>query len=205
MIISLENISKRFNYEWIFRDVNFAFDENDRCAIIGPNGSGKSTLLKVIAGQLTPSSGNIIYSDKQEIPQENVYQMVSYAAPYLELIEEFTLSEMVQFHFSFKKWKSGLNLQAIISLSGLEKHKHKQLRTFSSGMRQRVKLVLALCAETPLVILDEPTTNLDESGVEWYLHLIRDFGVGRIILVGSNQEREYTFCSKSLNILDFKG
>lgn len=204
MIVSLQNISKRFNYEWIFRDVNHTFTSADPCAIIGPNGSGKSTLLKVIAGQLTPSAGNVIYTKEQQIPQEAVFAEVSYAAPYLDIIEEFTLTEMVQFHFAFKKMQHGMDHRSVIELSGLSKHKHKQIKTYSSGMRQRVKLILAFCADTPLIILDEPTTNLDAEGVAWYLYCIEQCCKGRIVLVGSNQEREFSFCTQSLNMQDFK-
>lgn len=204
MILKAHDISKRFNYEWIFRNVQHTFTADTATAVIGPNGSGKSTLLRILAGQLTPTSGQLTYTIQENIPIETVYRHVNYAAPYLDVLEDLTLDEMFRFHAGFKAWADPAGHDGVVERSGLKDHRHKQIRQFSSGMRQRVKLVLAVCSVSELLILDEPTTNLDVKGVDWYLNLIRDYQQHRIIIIGSNQEKEYGFCQHVLNIQDFK-
>ncbi|WP_162847205.1 ABC transporter ATP-binding protein [Mucilaginibacter gracilis] len=205
MSISLQNIGRRFNRDWIFRDVNYSFGNNLAYAILGPNGSGKSTLLQILTGSLTPSAGTIdfLVGDKP-VEIEAVYKHLSFAAPYQELIEEFTLDEMIDFHFQFKKYRDGLNKAAIVNLLGLQTSKNKLLRYFSSGMKQRTKLALAFCADTEMLMLDEPTSNLDAQGVEWYLQLAEKFATNRLTIICSNQPHEYGFCSQTLNISNYK-
>lgn len=203
MQISLNNIGRRFNKEWIFRNVDYRFVTGQKYAVLGPNGSGKSTLLSVVLGNLTPSEGELQYNDP-DTPVENIYQHLSFAGPYLDLIEEFTLIETIDFHFQFKNYAQGLDAKGIIEILGLEKSKDKALKHFSSGMKQRTKLALACCAETPILVLDEPTSNLDEQGVAWYLELIERFAKDRITIIGSNQVHEYSFCDHRLQITDYK-
>ncbi|WP_348047338.1 ABC transporter ATP-binding protein [Mucilaginibacter sp.] len=203
--ISLQNIGRRFNRDWIFRDVNYTFGDNNAYAILGPNGSGKSTLLQILTGSLTPSSGSIDFAfDDKAIDIESVYQHLSFAAPYQELIEEFTLDEMIDFHFQFKKYRDGLNKAGVIDLLGLQNSKNKLIRYFSSGMKQRTKLALAFCSDTAMLMLDEPTSNLDVQGVDWYLDLASKFAANRLTIICSNQQHEYGFCSQILNISDYK-
>jgi ABC-type multidrug transport system ATPase subunit len=169
------------------------------------NGSGKSTLLQVISGALTPSSGKLIYFDGDEIiDSEKYYQYISLAAPYLELIEDFTLTEVLDFHFKFKSRLNSFDNSAIISLLGMEKNQNKLIKHFSSGMKQRVKLALAFCSDTPILLLDEPTSNLDTQGTEWYLAMVNQFTSDRITLVCSNQASEYGFCKEHINLADYK-
>ncbi|HEY1023770.1 MAG TPA: ATP-binding cassette domain-containing protein [Sphingobacteriaceae bacterium] len=205
MQISLANIGRRFNREWIFRGVSQSFTSGNSYAILGPNGSGKSTLLNVIAGALTPSEGEITYfKDSQSLEHDKVFPYLSIAAPYLELIEEFTLNELIDFHFKFKKPLAGQTPEALIGLLQLEKARNKQIKYFSSGMKQRVKLALAVCSQTPVVLLDEPTSNLDKSGIEWYLRLIEDNTLDRLVIIGSNQEHEYSFCNHHIFVTNYK-
>jgi ABC-type multidrug transport system ATPase subunit len=205
MKITLENIGRRFNRDWIFRGVDHTFISGETYAILGPNGSGKSTLLQVINGSLSPSIGklNYFYGDKP-VEVEQVFQHLSLAAPYLELIEEFTLDEMIDFHFKFKAYKQGIDKAAIIELLNLPGSKNKAIRYFSSGMKQRLKLALAFCADTPILMLDEPTSNLDTQGVDWYLSLVQQFALNRLTIICSNQEHEYSFCKHRLSIADYK-
>lgn len=205
MQIILEQIGRRFNREWIFKNINYSFKSGQSYAILGINGSGKSTLLQVISSSLTPSTGTLKYIvEEKEIDVENVYQHLSIAAPYLELIEEFTLLEVLDFHFSFKKRLNNLNNQALINLLNMDSSKNKQLKYFSSGMKQRVKLILAFCSDTTILLLDEPTSNLDEQGIAWYLDLVNQFSKDRLIIVCSNQAHEYAFCKHQLSVTDFK-
>jgi ABC-type multidrug transport system ATPase subunit len=205
MEIKLENIGRRFNREWIFRNINYTFTQGSSYAILGANGSGKSTLLSVIAGSLTPTEGELFYkAEDRKIDVEDVFEKLALAAPYLELIEEFTLSEVIDFHFRFKSYKEGLDPSAVMDLLGLAKSKNKAVKFFSSGMKQRAKLILAFCSDTPILLLDEPTSNLDQKGVEWYYELIQQFAKNRLVVVCSNQEHEYHFCQHQLFVSDYK-
>ena len=204
MNITLQNIGRRFNKEWIFKEVNYEFEQGHNYAVLGPNGSGKSTFLSIVLGSLTPSEGKLAYLNPQEINVESIYQYVSFTAPYIDLIDEFTLQETIAFHFQFKGFAEGLDEAGVLSLLGLEKSQDKALKHFSSGMKQRTKLALACCTNSPILLLDEPTSNLDTQGVDWYLALIEKFGQDKMIIVGSNQEHEYGFCEERLNISDYK-
>jgi ABC-type multidrug transport system ATPase subunit len=204
MNISLNNVGRRFNKEWIFRNLSTEFTSGNSYAILGPNGSGKSTLLSVLTGSLSPSEGEISFSDTKEIPVENIYKYISLAAPYLELVETFTLRESIDFHFKFKNFAPGLDTKKLITTLGLEKAANKQIKYFSSGMKQRTKLALACCTDTPILFLDEPTSNLDVQGISWYRELIENFGKDRLTIIGSNQIQEYDFCTNQIQISDYK-
>lgn len=204
MNISLQNIGRRFNKEWIFKGIDFQFEQGQKYAVLGPNGSGKSTLLSVLLGNLSPSEGKLAYLNPDEVKVEEIYQYISFAAPYLDLIEEFTLQETIAFHFQFKKYTEGHNAASVLELLGLQKSQDKALKHFSSGMKQRTKLALACCSSSPVLLLDEPTSNLDAQGVDWYLDLIAQFGKEKMIIVGSNQAHEYEFCTHRLSISDYK-
>jgi ABC-type multidrug transport system ATPase subunit len=203
--ISLENIGRRFNRDWIFRGVDYTFQSGSVYAILGPNGSGKSTLLQVLNGSLGPSVGKISYTfNEKPVEVGSVYQHLSLAAPYLELIEDFSLSEMIDFHFKFKAYKNGLNNELVTDILALPGSKNKLIKYFSSGMKQRLKLALAFCSDTPILMLDEPTSNLDTQGVDWYLSLVQKFAENRLTVICSNQLHEYSFCNESLDISDYK-
>ncbi|MBT2563230.1 ABC transporter ATP-binding protein [Pedobacter sp. ISL-68] len=204
MNITLQNVGRRFNKEWIFRNLSAEFSSGNSYAILGPNGSGKSTLLSVLTGSLSPSEGEISFSDTKEISVENIYKYISLAAPYLELVETFTLKESIDFHFKFKNFALGLDSKKLITILGLEKAANKEIKYFSSGMKQRTKLALACCTNTPILFLDEPTSNLDVQGINWYRELIENFGKDRLTIIGSNQIQEYDFCTKQIQISDYK-
>lgn len=205
MDIVLEDIGRRFNREWIFQHLDYRFSAGRSYAVLGPNGSGKSTLLQVIASSLTPSAGNIRYvSGEERIEPDDCYRHLAIAAPYLELIEEFTLMEQIKFHFSFKEYLADYNPEAIIELTGLGAAVDRPLRYFSSGMKQRIKLALACCSDSPVVLLDEPTSNLDLAGTEWYLNLVEATKAGRLFIICSNQEKEYGFCEAAIQVTDYK-
>jgi ABC-type multidrug transport system ATPase subunit len=205
MRIKLTNVGKRFNREWIFRHLDFEFHSQTSYAITGPNGSGKSTLLQIIAGATTFNEGEINYflSD-QKIAEEKVYKNISIAAPYLELVEEMTLLEFLQFHSKIQSWLPAVDTQKIISLSNLEDAAQKQIRYFSSGMKQRVKLAQAIFSDVAVVLLDEPTTNLDHEGIDLYKDLINNFCKNRLVIISSNDAQEYDFCDERIDMRDFK-
>ncbi len=205
MDINIKNLGKRYLFDWIFKDINQTITQGTKISVLGPNGSGKSTLLKTLAGYTVPSKGEISYLDKnKKIAADAWYLHISYAAPYLQLVENFTCREMIEFHFKFKKTLQNMTVDDCLEISNLGKHQHKYVQHFSSGMKQRLKLSLALLSDVSIIFLDEPTANLDADSSLWYLDLVEQYAQNRTILVGSNEPKEYPFCTQTLNILDFK-
>jgi ABC-type multidrug transport system ATPase subunit len=205
MKITLTDAGKRFNRDWIFRHLSYEFLPGQHYAITGPNGSGKSTLLQVIAGAIGISEGGIGYlTPDSDIPPDQAYRHFSLSAPYLELIEEMTATEFLLFHHSFKPFLSSLSISGILAAVGLEAAANKQIRFFSSGMKQRIKLAQALFSDTPVILLDEPCTNLDADGITLYQGLVRKYGAGRLVIVSSNDPQEYEFCAKTIYIMEYK-
>lgn len=203
MQIILDNLGKRFNREWIFRRVNDQFESGKTYAVTGPNGSGKSTLLQVIAGAATLSEGKIVYtSEAGVLKDEDVYNHISIAAPYLELPEEMSGKEMIEFHASFKKMK--LSADELLRMSGLSASANKRIRSYSSGMKQRLKLALAFFTKAAVIFLDEPLTNLDEDGTALYNQWRKEYSAERIIFIGSNDPREYEGADAIISVSDYK-
>lgn len=202
MKITLQNLGKRYNREWIFRHVEYEFIFGKKYAITGSNGSGKSTLLQVIAGSLMHNEGSVEMHNGQLLPNEQHYQYISIAAPYLELIEEMTALEMLSFHSTFKPLI--LPAAEILQTVNLQASANKQIRYYSSGMKQRLKLALAFLSNTPILLLDEPTTNLDEDGIALYHQLIKNYTTNKLVIVCSNDKQEYSFCEEVLEVGRYK-
>jgi ABC-type multidrug transport system ATPase subunit len=219
MTICLSDAGKRFNRDWIFRHFNYTFKSGQSYAITGPNGSGKSTLLQALSGGMMLSDGKIEYKltdgrwlegsstvkpGNGQLTTDNIYQQISICAPYLEVVEEMTLTEFLNFHNGFKPFLAGVTTESIITSISLEKAVNKQIRYYSSGMKQRVKLAQSIFSDTSIVLLDEPCTNLDTAGIELYHSLIASYCKDRLVVVSSNDEVEYKFCREKINMGDYK-
>ena len=206
MTIQLEQLGKRYRYEWIFKDLSYTFEQGKGYAIMGGNGSGKSTLMQVLSGYLSPSKGKLSYKEQgKEVARDIVYQQLSFAGPYIESLEDLTLREAVDFHWNFKS----MHLPKKELLARLEYPKSaykKAIKFFSSGMQQRLKLALAICSDTNLLLLDEPTITLDQTAIQWYLHLLQDYAYqdNRLTIIASNVEEDFTGCQERLTLLDYK-
>lgn len=206
MQVKLQNIGKTYQNHTVFKNIDYVFNPGYRGVVLGGNGSGKSTLLKVISTATVPTTGEVTFTEQgKTLADEDRYKYVAYCAPYIDLIEDFTLKELVQFQSTFKPFLNGLTTQKIIDLLYLDKFAAKPIKSYSSGMKQRVKLALAICADTPILLLDEPTSNLDKKGKDWYQQLIADYGSKRIIIVASNSlSEEYGFTENEINIENYK-
>ena len=202
--IELIGAGKRFNRDWIFKDFNYVFKPSTHYAITGLNGSGKSTLIQAIAGSLQLSQGTLNWKNEGIIDPEEVFLHLAIVAPYLELIEEMSAREFLHFHAQFKPLIPGISIDEIIQIIGLEKAATKQIRFYSSGMKQRVKLAQAIFSNVPVILLDEPCTNLDQNGYSVYHQLINEFAKDKLIIVSSNDLQEYDFCTEIINIKDYK-
>ena len=204
--ITLNSVGKKFGSEWIFRKLNYEIVANDKLVILGSNGSGKSTLLQVLSGFVSPNEGEIIYNqNKEKILIDDVRKHISFASPYLQLTEDFTLDETVEHAVIFKPFVNKLSVNEIIEIIELNHAKGKFIKQFSSGMKQRLKLGLAILANTGLLLLDEPVSNLDKQAIGWYRNLIQKYSDNRTIIVCSNSiEEEFFFCTRQLQVEDFK-
>ena len=154
----------------------------------------------------SPSKGTVAYKTEADvqIEQAAVFNQVGFSAPGQEIIDELTLNEFLEFHFSFKRLLPTLTITDIIELTGLKNSANKPIGDYSSGMRQRVKLAQAIFSDTPVLLLDEPCTNLDQQGVEQYRSWIETYTKGRTIVVASNDPREYFFCREQIALEDYK-
>lgn len=204
MEISLSSVGKRYGLEWIFRNVDFNFKSGYSYALTGHNGSGKSTLLKILSGGLSPSEGQLSFIHKgKQLTQIQMAEYVTYAAPYIHLIDDFTLQEMLEFHFRFKEML--VSKEKFMEILALEAHKDKTISNFSSGMMQRLKLSLAILTKSDILLLDEPTSYLDEHATQWYRNLLAENLDDRLVIIGSNQKHEYSFITGGvLHVPDFK-
>lgn len=205
MSLDLINIAKKFKKDWIFRNVNYQFEIPGTYVIKGANGSGKSTLLKLISSYLSASEGDQKLSlNSKNIDLENWPKHIAYAAPYFELIEDMYLDEFIEFYIKFKPLRKGISKNDLIKIAYLEKSKNKQIKNFSSGMKQRLRLALAWLSDVSIILLDEPSSNLDKKGIEWYKKLATEYSKNKLVIICSNNiEDEFFFCEKSLNIEDF--
>ena len=199
MKICLNQIAKRYQQNWIFKDLSLDIPSGTSLAILGNNGSGKSSLLRIIAAMQTATKGSITYTlNQQNIDSNSLYKQLSYAAVGMQLIEEFTLSELLSFHFSFKKSIHQLTVTEIISILDMKNVQSKLVGDFSSGMKQRVKLAQAIFTDTPLLLLDEPCSNLDKHGIAQYQEWMATYQNNRTIIVASNDSNEYSFCKEQI-------
>ena len=215
MQITINNLGKKFGSEWIFRNLSYHINSNDKLVVLGGNGSGKSTLLQALSGFVTPNEGSIKYitegsaqdshSGANTIDAERLRIHVSFASPYLQLVEDFTIKETIEHSQIFKPFANNLQTKEIIELIGLSHTKDKFIRQFSSGMKQRLKLGLAILCDTPLLLLDEPASNLDKEAIDWYKNLLTAYSKNRTVIICSNNiDEEYFICDKQLNVMDFK-
>jgi ABC-type multidrug transport system ATPase subunit len=203
--VSLHQVGKKFGREWIFRNLDLEIPACSRMAILGGNGSGKSTLLQVISGFVTPNVGEIVYKNaKGSIDQEEVLKYVSFASPYLQLTEDFTLTEQVEHVNVYKPFLQNMPAAMVLDEISLPTM-NKPIKHFSSGMKQKVRLALAILADTPLLLLDEPVSNLDKAAIAWYKMMMQKYGAGRTVIVCSNAvPEEFEFCDLQLNVADYK-
>ena len=199
-MIVLEGLQKKFGKQHILQDVSYTFQTGSKTVILGSNGSGKSTLIKILSGSLEATEGSPVYTfEGSNVTAKSAGLHVGIAAPYVALNPMFSLKETLAFHEQFCPFPEGFKLTDWLYKAGLAAHEDKRLSTFSSGMLQRVRLLLAVANDRPLLLLDEPLSNLDVEGVQFYTELIHSFALSKTIIVGSNyQKDEYAYCTDEL-------
>jgi ABC-type multidrug transport system ATPase subunit len=204
--IRLKNLAKKYKNEVIFKGVDFSFDGPGKFGVIGNNGSGKSTLLKTICGSTTHNKGDIYYTlNGENIPVDKWHLHFSLAAPYMDVIEDFTPVELFHFQKKFKPFLKGIDQNEFVNALNLPKQEDKFISSFSSGMKQRIRLVSAILADCPILFLDEPCSNMDQNGVQWYQDLLTKYASHKLVIIASNEQQQELFnCSESLDIRAFK-
>ena len=204
--IQSQNLSKSFGRRLIFKDINFTWQENGIYGISGPNGSGKSTLVKIIAGLIAASAGKINHKNSGgEIIAEKLHNHIGFVSPYLVLYEEFSAWENLTIFSKirsvpFNKEKVNYYLSQFL----LENRKDDLVKTYSSGMKQRLKFVFALMHSPDVLIFDEPTSNLDEEGKKVVYEIILEEGKNRIVIVASNEMKDLELCQEVLFLEKYK-
>jgi ABC-type multidrug transport system ATPase subunit len=205
MTISLNQVGKRYQQHWVFKGIDYIFESGKQYAVLGINGSGKSTLLRIVAGMQHANKGTIEYiSEGKKTVPEHIFSKVSYCAPGMDLIEEMSLSEFLSFHFTFKKMIPSFDVKSIMETMGMFAVRNKFIHEFSSGMKQRVKLAQAFFTDTPILLLDEPCSNLDTQGVDMYQLWLQKYTADRLVIIASNDEREYTGVAATISIQDYQ-
>jgi len=201
MKLTLQNLSKRYLYDWIIREMNHEFEANTITGINGINGSGKSTLIKLMSGFLSPSEGKILYHlDGQSIDRSDIYQYLSISAPYTDLVQEYDVEEMYLFHTKFKKMRKDLDAKDFLNVVRLSGNKGKQIQYYSSGMKQRLQLAIALFTDSKLLLLDEPTSYLDSENKEWFYNLLQSELADRTIIIASNDLEDFQYCTEVITL-----
>lgn len=197
----LSNIGKRFNGRWLFRHVDISWKRGDRVAIIGANGSGKSSLTSLIAGYLTATEGEVVIKNNGLVVAEQEYwRYISWTSPALLIPEQLSYLELFLQVEKLRGFHTDWSVEKMERLMGLEKYRNQPLKSFSSGMRQRVKLILTFAIHADILILDEPTAHLDENGVEWFSNLIKNAKHDFIFVASNSNNDETFFCNQMLDV-----
>jgi ABC-type multidrug transport system ATPase subunit len=206
MNITCTDIGKKYQGQWIFSNITFDFVENSKTAIIGFNGSGKSTLLSILSGYTTPSKGEVKHRiNNRDVSKDEIFNHLSIGSPYIDVPEELSPAELIKTFSPFKPFIENMNEIEILELLRLSKEAEKPIKYFSSGMKQRLKIGLAILADVPLLLLDEPLSNLDKEGVQWFDDLMQKYIINKTVIIASNTiEEEIKFCKSIIDISNFK-
>jgi ABC-type multidrug transport system ATPase subunit len=195
--ISCENVSKRYGYQKVLGKLNLKVENNQVLGLKGPNGSGKSTLLKIISGYLSPSLGMVKYVIKgAEVSRENIYKHISYAAPYIEGLPLLTIKELFEYYIKLKPLLINLDIDGFYDFINLPNQKNKLLRDFSSGMQQKVQIGLSIITDSKILLLDEPSSYLDNNAKKWMVNTLESYKTDRIVIVASNDFDDFVACDQ---------
>ena len=198
--LEVKNLRKDFDRKTILKDLNFSLTNKDSLAITGKNGSGKSTLIKILSNIFMQTSGSVtINIDDTVIERQNFYKYIGLISPYLNLYDEFSGLENLRFTARLKSVDNE-RITSTIKSVGLWERRNDLVKIYSSGMKQRLKLAFALMHDPDILLLDEPTSNLDAEGVRLVDNVADDYGSGRILIIATNDEHERSLCKSELNL-----
>jgi ABC-type multidrug transport system ATPase subunit len=195
-----KGLGHRFQNIFLFRNLNFLLKDGVVTFVTGHNGSGKSTLLKIVTGAMQPIEGSVQFFDgTSHLENDVVWKFIGFVSPYQELPEDLTLNELIDFQKQMDDQPTAVDYyEELIQLFRMEKERDKQVRFFSTGMKQKAKFILNLSHSRPIWILDEPTSNLDPASVEYFWKFIQANKADRLILVASNDPAEFHFADETI-------
>lgn len=194
------NLTKKFDRKMIFENVNFELTRSSSVAITGRNGSGKSTLIKIIANLLSGSSGELnLFSGDKKVRKEVVYRYIGFVSPYLNLYDEFTGAENLKIASGIRGISND-NADTVLKRVGLFERRHDLLKIYSSGMKQRLKIAFAILHDPEILLLDEPTSNLDAEGVSVVDDIAGEYRKDRILIIATNDAHEKSLCETEINL-----
>ncbi|MHC1738085.1 MAG: ATP-binding cassette domain-containing protein [Ignavibacteriaceae bacterium] len=204
--LKIDSLAKYFGRRLVFRNMNIEYSKSGIYGISGPNGSGKSTLLKVISGISSPSKGEITHSSGGErIEPDNIHEHIGFVSPYLVLYEEFSCRENIDIFAKIRGIKTDEgHIENLLDRFRLTERENDLLKFYSSGMKQRMKFIFALLHKPELLILDEPTENLDNEGKEKIFELVTNYSAENIVIIASNEESDLKLCGSSISLTEFK-
>ncbi|MDD5362636.1 MAG: ABC transporter ATP-binding protein [Ignavibacteria bacterium] len=207
--IKCSGLEKRFLNKVIFRKVDLELNSGDSIAITGRNGSGKSTLLKVIANLIKPEKGTVeITESGKAINSEKRHLYTGMISPYINLYEELTAYENLGFFYDLKCTDKKENkkeyINSLLERINLYSRRNDEVKNFSSGMKQRVKLAFAVINKPPVLLMDEPRTNLDTEGISLVYEVAGEQKENGILIVATNEPEDTKLCSKTISIEDYK-
>lgn len=204
--LKLEKVTKIFGRRLIFNEIDFEFFQGNIYGLAGQNGSGKSTLSKIISGIISPTKGKVNhFLNKKNIPSEKLHDIIGFVSPYLVLYDEFTAEENLIHFAKIRGTKySETKAHKLFSEFNLFDRKNELLKTYSSGMKQRMKFLFALLHNPYLLLLDEPTSNLDKSGKDIVYDIIREESKTKCIIIASNESTDLEMCNEIIQIEKYK-
>ena len=198
--VHADKLTKRFGRQILFRDISFSLETGDSFFITGPNGSGKSTMLQIIAGIQKSTSGiPVILKDKKNIPPEERFTHFGFSSPAVNPYDMLTAVENIRFASSAARPE---RIEEMLQLYGLYPHRNKQVGVFSSGMKQRLRLIIAMIDSPGILLLDEPSSNLDSSGKDILFGQIEKLRSETAIIIATNEHEEMKFCAKGIDIAE---
>ncbi len=198
--LEISNLRKDFDRRPVFKNLNFTLSNSNSLAITGRNGSGKSTLIKVLANTYSQTSGNVSFSiDNKLIERQYFYKHIGFVSPYLNLYDEFTGYENLRFVTNLRGLKTGI-IDEVLNQVGLFERRHDLVKIYSSGMKQRLKLAFSIIHKPLILMLDEPTSNLDAEGIRVVDNIAEEYKHERILIIATNDEHERSLCKSDINL-----
>jgi heme exporter protein A len=201
--ITAKGLAKDFNRRPIFRDVSFSLSTSSSLAITGKNGSGKSTLSKMIAGLMNATRGSLVYQiEHAKVDIEVFKHHIGFVSPYLNLYDEFTALENLHL-LSRIRGSHVINEESTkdaLEVVGLWKRRNDLVGTYSSGMKQRLKYSFAVLHHPAVLILDEPTSNLDADGIEYVQQVVMKQKKDGILIMATNDAHEAGWCEHVIQV-----
>ncbi|MFN8281482.1 MAG: ABC transporter ATP-binding protein [Saprospiraceae bacterium] len=186
---------------WILRDLNLHLYAGKRYGIAGGNGSGKSTLISLMAGLSMPTKGEVSHCIAGTMIEPMLWHRhMSMAAPYADLFDYLNVLEILEYSAKFKPWVEGLSTGDVVRICKFEGRESLLTKQLSSGMKQRLRLGMAILTQSNLLLLDEPLTNLDQENQNWFEELIARHSQERCVVIASNDLEDFARADEMINL-----